>query len=95
MSPQARLILQEEIAPRIAGAVARSVVCIGSEDHQELVQDGITKAAGPNRTALKKLLKVGPAPISTDLIGKIFGLRIIDWTCKAMAGGETPETGSR
>ena len=45
MSPQAGWILQEEIAPRIAGAVPRSILCIGAEDSQELVQDGITLAA--------------------------------------------------
>ena len=41
MSPQAGWILQEEIAPRIAGAVPRSILCVGAEDSQELVQDGI------------------------------------------------------
>ena len=45
MSPQAGWILQEEIAPRIAGAVPRSILCVGAEDSQELVQDGITMAA--------------------------------------------------
>jgi hypothetical protein len=45
MSPQAGWILQEEIAPRIAGAVPRSILCVGAEDHAELVQDGITMAA--------------------------------------------------
>ena len=45
MSPQAGWILQEEIAPRIAGAVPRSILCVGAEDSQELVQDGITLAA--------------------------------------------------
>ena len=45
MSPQAGWILQEEIAPRLGSAVPRSVLCIGAEDHQELVQDAITMAA--------------------------------------------------
>ena len=45
MSPQAGWILQEEIAPRIAGAVPRSILCVGAEDSRELVQDGITMAA--------------------------------------------------
>jgi len=45
MSPQAGWILQEEIAPRIAGAVPRSILCVGAEDSQELVHDGIAMAA--------------------------------------------------
>ncbi len=45
MSPQAGWILQEEIAPRLCAAIPRSVLCIGQEDPQELVQDGITMAA--------------------------------------------------
>jgi hypothetical protein len=45
MSPQAGWILREEIAPRIAAVVPRSVLCVGAEDHAELVQDGITMAA--------------------------------------------------
>jgi hypothetical protein len=45
MSPQAGWILREEIAPRIAAVVPRSVLCVGAEDHAELVQDGICMAA--------------------------------------------------
>jgi len=45
MSPQAAWILQEEIVPRLSGTVPYSVKCVGSEDAQELVQDGITMAA--------------------------------------------------
>ena len=45
MSPQAGWILQEEIVPRLCGAVPKSVLCVGSEDHQELIQDAITMAA--------------------------------------------------
>ncbi len=45
MSPQAAWILKEEIAPRIAGAVPRTVLCVGPEDSEELVQDTIVQAA--------------------------------------------------
>ena len=45
MSPQAGWILQEEICPRIAGAVPRSVLCVGAESSEELVLDGIAMAA--------------------------------------------------
>lgn len=45
MSPQAGWILQEEIAPRLGGAVPRSVLCVGQEDSEELVADSICMAA--------------------------------------------------
>ena len=45
MSPKAAWILQEEIVPRLNGTVPYSVRCVGSEESQELVQDGITMAA--------------------------------------------------
>ena len=45
MSPQAGWILQDEIAPRIAAVVPRSIQSVGAEDSQELVQDGICMAA--------------------------------------------------
>ena len=45
MSPQAGWILQEEIAPRLRVTIPRSVRAVGSEDAEELVQDGIAIAA--------------------------------------------------
>ena len=45
MSPQASWILQEEIVPRLHGAVPKSVLCVGAEDPQELIADGIAMAA--------------------------------------------------
>jgi hypothetical protein len=45
MSPQAGYILQEEIYPRLCSAIPKSVLCVGSEDHQELIQDATVQAA--------------------------------------------------
>lgn len=45
MSPQAGWLLQEEIAPRIAAVVHRSIKPVGCEDAEELTADGITMAA--------------------------------------------------
>ena len=45
MSPQAGWILQEEIVPRLRSAIPKSVLCVGAEDHQELIQDATTMAA--------------------------------------------------
>jgi len=45
MSPQASWILQEEVVPRLCGAVPQTVRCVGAEDHQELIQDATCMAA--------------------------------------------------
>ena len=45
MSPQAGWILQEEIVPRLRGAIPRTVKCVGCEDVQELIQDATATAA--------------------------------------------------
>ena len=45
MSPQAGWILQEEIVPRLRSAIPKSVLCVGAEDPQELVQDATVMAA--------------------------------------------------
>jgi len=45
MSPQAGWILQEEIAPRLRSAIPKSVLCVGAEDAQELIQDATVMAA--------------------------------------------------
>ena len=45
MSPQAGFLLQTEILPRLISAIPQAVSFIGSEDAQELVQDGTLIAA--------------------------------------------------
>ena len=45
MSPHAGWILKEEIVPRLCSAVPKSVLCVGAEDSQELVQDATVMAA--------------------------------------------------
>jgi hypothetical protein len=45
MSPQAGWILQEEIVPRLRASIPRNVNPVGSEDAQELIQDGTAIAA--------------------------------------------------
>src|ERR1700722_112820 len=45
MSPQAGFVLMEQIAPRLRSAIPHVVKPVGSEDHEELIQDGITLAA--------------------------------------------------
>ena len=45
MSPQAGLILIDEIIPRLRSTVPRCVIPVGSEDAEELLQDSIAVAA--------------------------------------------------
>jgi hypothetical protein len=45
MSPQAGWILQEQIVPRLKASIPRNVHPVGSEDAQELIQDGTAIAA--------------------------------------------------
>jgi DNA-directed RNA polymerase specialized sigma24 family protein len=45
MSPHASELLLTQIVPRLRSAIPRSVRCVGSEDHEELVQDGTVIAA--------------------------------------------------
>jgi hypothetical protein len=45
MSPKTSWILENEICPRLGAAVPRSVLCVGAEDAQELIQDAIVMSA--------------------------------------------------
>src|ERR1017187_4152947 len=45
MSPHAGFLLQDQIVPRLISAIPHAVSFIGSEDAQELVQDGTLIAA--------------------------------------------------
>ena len=45
MSPQAGWLLGDQIVPRLKAVIPRSVLCVGSEDHEELVQDATCLAA--------------------------------------------------
>jgi len=90
MSPQAGWILQEEIAPRIAGAVPRSILCVGAEDNQELVHDGIRPLIEDTEStdlgmALENIRnKNSLSPITKNLIQKLAGQKggDVDWGAK-------------
>jgi len=45
MSPQAGVVLVQEIAPRLRSAIPQCVTKVGAEDDEELLQDGLTMAA--------------------------------------------------
>jgi len=72
MSPQAGWILQEEIVPRIAGAVPHSILCVGAEDRQELVCDGITmsdsRMQSYRRKIAAKALEFMGAEVLADIV---------------------------
>ena len=45
MSPQAGCVLQDQVVPRLRGAIPKVVHCLGAEDHNELIQDATAMAA--------------------------------------------------
>ncbi len=44
MSPEAGWLLVDQIVPRLRAVIPRSVLTVGSEDHEELVQDATCMA---------------------------------------------------
>ena len=46
MSPQSGALLLEEIAPRLRATIPKSVLKVGAEDDEELMQEAITMAGG-------------------------------------------------
>ena len=45
MSPRAGYLLVNEVVPRLKSAIPRTVLCVGCEDHAELIQDATAMAA--------------------------------------------------
>jgi hypothetical protein len=45
MSPRAGFVLQDQVVPRLRAVIPRTVLCVGSEDPEELVQDATCMAA--------------------------------------------------
>lgn len=45
MSPEAGYLLAYQVVPRLSAVIRRSVLCIGVEDHEELIQDATCLAA--------------------------------------------------
>jgi len=63
MSPRAGDVLVREVLPIIAGVVPQSVRVVGSEDHEELIQDAIVIAA----MMLDALERAGKQPIARSV----------------------------
>ena len=84
MSPQAGWILKDEIVPRIAGAVPRSILCVGAEDHQELIHDGICMAA-----------KLIDRVESQGKLGKVTASNIAYYTLQHLKSGRRANGSSR
>ena len=64
MSPQAGWILQEEVVPRLRNTIRNGVRAVGSEDLEELVQDGTAIAAKMLHRAEAAGKKVTPGNIA-------------------------------
>ena len=64
MSPRAGWILHDEIAPRLRYTIPKSVSYVGSEDAEELVQDGIAFAARMLHAAEESGKEVTPGNVA-------------------------------
>ena len=64
MTPETGALLLHEVAPRIRAAVPRSVRTVGSEDHEELIQDTICMAARLYENAERAGKSVSPSNIA-------------------------------
>jgi DNA-binding NarL/FixJ family response regulator len=61
MSPRSGFLLETEVLPRLRAVIPRSVLCIGSEDHEELVQDATCLAARIMHNAEAKRKRITPS----------------------------------
>lgn len=78
MSPAAGQLLINEIAPKLMGAVARSVRPVGSETFEELQQDAIAQAAAIVDSAERKGKAIPPGSVTWYVVqslrsGRRFG----------------------
>jgi DNA-directed RNA polymerase specialized sigma24 family protein len=97
MSPEAGWLLQEEIVPRLRGAIPRCILCIGAEDHTELIADGVCMAARMlDRVEQQgKLNKVGPSNIAYYTLQHMkLGRRAGGSSCVDVYGSMTQLQGS-
>jgi hypothetical protein len=86
MSPQAGLILIDEIIPRLRSTVPRCVQPVGSEDAEELLQDSIAVAAQMLHNIERSGREVLPAVIACCALllpnragGAIIAVRPMPW----------------
>jgi DNA-binding NarL/FixJ family response regulator len=61
MSPQVGFLLQYQVLPRLRAVIPRSVLCVGSEDHDELVQDSCALAARIMHNAESRGKRITPS----------------------------------
>lgn len=64
MSPQVGYVLEHEVVPRLRAAIPRTVLCIGSETHEDLVADATLCAARNMHNAEVKGRKVAASSVA-------------------------------
>ena len=77
MSPQAGFLLQTQVLPRLISAIPIAVSFIGSEDAQELIQDGTALAAQMIHNAEQAGKKVIKTPGSRRGARKLSAVKTI------------------
>jgi len=61
MSPQAGWLLVDQIVPRLRAVIPRSVLTVGSEDHEELIQDATCLAGRILHNAESNRKRISPS----------------------------------
>src|ERR1700690_1762251 len=61
MSPQVGYVLEHEVVPRLRAAIPRTVLCIGSETHEDLIADATLIAARNMHNAEVKGKTIAPS----------------------------------
>jgi len=61
MFPQAGFLLHDQVVPRLKAVIPRTVLCVGSEDHEELVPDSCALAARIMHNAEAKHKRISPS----------------------------------
>ena len=64
MSPRAGYLLVNEVVPRLKSAIPRTVLCVGCEDHAELIQDATAMAAKLMHNGEQKGKRIPPSSVS-------------------------------
>ena len=93
MSPQQGSMLLRQIVPRIASAIPVAVSHVGSEDTQELLQDGTAMAAKILINANRNGKKVTPGNVAYTLQHLKSGRRTVGNSCVDVLASATQLSG--
>jgi hypothetical protein len=94
MSPQAGWLLVNQVVPRLRAVIPRSVLTVGSEDHEELVQDATCLAGRILHNAEANHKRISPSNAAYYAIQHCkSGRRAVGHSCVDVHGSSTQLNG--